>query len=71
VVRQLRAALHNREQGKPGREGETLEQLKGLAAFIHMTDPEKGRAFLARIEALEGRTPSSPSKRDPDAQTPD
>jgi RNA-directed DNA polymerase len=54
VVRRLRAALHHREQGRPGKEGETLEQLKGLAAFIHMTDPVKGRAFLARIEALEG-----------------
>lgn len=55
VVRQLRAALHNREQGKPGKEGETLEQLKGLAAFIHMTDPAKGRAFLERLAALEKR----------------
>ncbi|HEY0095690.1 MAG TPA: reverse transcriptase family protein [Archangium sp.] len=55
VVRQLRAALHNREKGKPGKEGETLEQLKGMAAFIHMTDPAKGRAFLERLSALEKR----------------
>jgi len=55
VVRQLRAALHNREKGKPGKEGETLEQLKGMAAFIHMTDPAKGRAFLQRLAALEKR----------------
>ncbi|HEX8438325.1 reverse transcriptase family protein [Archangium sp.] len=55
VVRQLRAALHNREKGKPGKEGETLEQLKGMAAFIHMTDPAKGRAFLERLAALEKR----------------
>jgi hypothetical protein len=55
VVRRLRAAIHNREKGKPGREGETLEQLKGMAAFIHMTDPAKGRAFLQRLEALEKR----------------
>jgi hypothetical protein len=53
VVRQLRAALHNREKGKPGKEGETLDQLKGMAAFIHMTDPAKGRAFLERLAALE------------------
>jgi RNA-directed DNA polymerase len=53
VMRQLRAALHNREKGKPGKDGETLEQLKGLAAFIHMTDPVKGRAFLERLSALE------------------
>jgi hypothetical protein len=55
VVRRLRAAIHNREKGKPGREGETLEQLKGMAAFIHMTDAAKGRAFLQRLEALEKR----------------
>jgi RNA-directed DNA polymerase len=55
VVRRLRAAIHNREKGKPGKEGETLEQLKGMAAFIHMTDPAKGRAFLQRLEALEKR----------------
>ena len=55
VVRQLRAALHNREKGRPAREGESLEQLRGLAAFIHMTDPARGRAFLDRIEALRKR----------------
>ncbi|MFL5347807.1 MAG: reverse transcriptase family protein [Hyalangium sp.] len=53
VVRRLRAAIHNREKGKPGKEGESLAQLKGMAAFIHMTDPAKGRAFLQRLEALE------------------
>ena len=41
--------------GKPGKEGETLDQLKGMAAFIHMTDPAKGRAFLERLNALEKR----------------
>ena len=24
----------------------TLEALKGMAAFVHMTDPVRGRAFL-------------------------
>ena len=55
VQRRLRAALHNREQGKPGREGESLAELKGMAAFIHMTDPARGRAFLERVRALEVR----------------
>lgn len=55
VVRQLRAAIHNREQGKPGKDGESLAQLKGMAAFIHMTDPVKGRAFLEQLERLEAR----------------
>lgn len=56
VVRRLRAAIHNRERGKPGKEGESLQQLKGLAAFVHMVDRKKGRAFLDRIEALERRS---------------
>jgi hypothetical protein len=57
VVRRLRAAIHNREKGKPGQQGESLEQLKGMAAFIHMTDPAKGRAFLQQLAALEQREP--------------
>lgn len=54
-LRELRAALYNREQGKAGREGESLEHLRGLAAYIHMTDPARGRAFLERIDALAAR----------------
>ncbi|MDY7226458.1 reverse transcriptase family protein [Hyalangium rubrum] len=61
VVRRLRAAIHNREQGKPGREGESLEQLKGMAAFIHMTDPARGRAFLQQLEALEAKQAPGPA----------
>jgi RNA-directed DNA polymerase len=53
LVRELRAAIHNREQGKPGR-GESLEQLRGWAAYIHMCDPAKGRAFLERLANLGG-----------------
>jgi RNA-directed DNA polymerase len=53
VVRRLRAAIHNREKGRPGKEGETIEQLRGQAAFVHMVDPVRGRAFLDRIAALE------------------
>jgi hypothetical protein len=55
TIRRLRAAIHNREKGKPGKEGETLHQLHGMAAFVFMVDPKKGRAFLDRIEALEKR----------------
>lgn len=51
LVRRLRAALHNRAQGRPG-QGESLEQLRGWAAYVYMTNPEKGRAFLARIEEI-------------------
>lgn len=60
VVRRLRAAIHNREKGKPGKEGESLEQLKGMAAFIHMTDAAKGKAFLQQLEALEKRAQGTP-----------
>ncbi|MGE6764067.1 reverse transcriptase family protein [Corallococcus interemptor] len=58
VVRRLRAAIHNRLKGKPGREGESLEQLKGMAAFIHMTDPEKGRMYLEQLAKLEAAAPA-------------
>ncbi|WP_437289840.1 reverse transcriptase family protein [Sorangium sp. So ce406] len=57
-VRALRAAIRNRELGRPGK-GETLAQLKGLAAFVYMTDPVRGRAFIERIEALERNQPAS------------
>ena len=51
LVRELRAAIRNRELGKPGK-GESLEQLRGWAAYVHMCDPAKGRAFLQRLDAL-------------------
>jgi RNA-directed DNA polymerase len=52
VRRRLRAAVHNREKGKAGKEGETLAQLSGMAAFVHMTDAPRGRALLDRIAKL-------------------
>jgi len=51
TVRQLRAAIKNRELGRPGK-GETLEQLKGMAAFVMMTDRARGQAFMERIDRL-------------------
>src|SRR5690606_19629707 len=51
LIRELRAAIHNREQGKPGR-GESLEQLRGWAAYVQMCDPAKGRAFMERLAIL-------------------
>jgi len=54
VVRKLRAAIKNRELGREGKgPKETLSQLKGLAAFVYMADPDKGRRFLDRLGALE------------------
>jgi len=51
AVRRLRAAIKNRELGRPG-QGESLDQLKGLAAFVMMTDQARGRAFMERIDKL-------------------
>jgi hypothetical protein len=51
TIRRLRAAIRNRELGRAG-QGETLEQLAGLAAFVLMTDVARGRGFLERIERL-------------------
>lgn len=51
VVRRLRAAVHNREHGRPG--PEKLHELRGLAAHVHAADPEKGRELLERIDALD------------------
>ena len=60
VVRRLRAAIKNRELGREGKgPKETLAQLKGLAAFVYMADPEKGRRFLDRLSALEKAQPES------------
>jgi RNA-directed DNA polymerase len=50
-VRELRAAIKNRELGRAGK-GESLEQLKGVAAFVMMTDREKGKALMARVDKL-------------------
>ena len=61
VVRKLRAAIKNRELGREGKgPKETLAQLKGLAAFVYMADPEKGRRFLDRLAALEKAEPPAP-----------
>ncbi len=56
VVRRLKAAIWNREKGRASeKHAESLEQLKGMAAFVHMADPKRGRAFLDRLAVLEKR----------------
>lgn len=52
VQRRLRAAIHNRRQGKPYREGESHAHLQGMAAWVSMADPVKGAAFLKDVAAL-------------------
>src|SRR3569832_441934 len=51
TVRNLRAAIKNRELGTPGK-GETLEHLKGLCAFVMMTDRARVSEFMARVDRL-------------------
>jgi RNA-directed DNA polymerase len=63
TVRELRAAIKNRELGRPGK-GESLEKLKGMAAFIMMTDRARGAAFMERIDKLiAARGPSSSEEK--------
>lgn len=52
VIRRLRAAIHNRKKGKPYREGETHASLQGMAAWVFMSDPKRGTAFLEQVAAL-------------------
>lgn len=50
--RMLRAAIHNLKQGKPLRDGESVETLVGYAAWIYMTRPEEGARYLADLSGL-------------------
>lgn len=54
VIRRLRAAIHNRQKGKPAREGESKAHLQGMAAWVFMSDPKKGAKFLEQVAALPG-----------------
>ena len=52
--RQLRAALHNLEAGKPLPEGESLSRLAGYAAFVYQSDPELRRRLLGKLGEVGG-----------------
>jgi retron-type reverse transcriptase len=52
LKRQMRAALHNLQQGRGLKEGESLNRLKGYAAYIAMTERELGKAMLAQLAAF-------------------
>ncbi|WP_020474694.1 reverse transcriptase family protein [Zavarzinella formosa] len=49
VRRELRAAIHNLEKGKPLKEGETLPRLMGMAAYVYMTDAKRGKELLTAL----------------------
>ena len=51
--RQMRAAIHNVKQGKALPEGETLERLRGYAAYIAMTDRALGMSMLNDLGSLK------------------
>ena len=52
LKRQMRAALHNLQQGKGLKEGESLNRLKGYAAYIAMTERELGKTMLTQLAAF-------------------
>ena len=58
TLRNLRAAIKNHELGRPGK-GESIDQLRGMAAFVMQTDRARGRALMARLDRLaaKGGTP--------------
>ncbi|WP_020560477.1 retron St85 family RNA-directed DNA polymerase [Thiofilum flexile] len=47
--RQMRAALHNLKTGKGLKEGESLNRLKGYAAYMAMTERELGLRLLSEL----------------------
>ncbi|MEM7783125.1 MAG: reverse transcriptase domain-containing protein [Planctomycetota bacterium] len=51
VRRNIRAAIHNLKLGKSLKEGETMESLRGMIAFISMTQRELGQKLSAELKA--------------------
>ncbi len=52
MKRQLRAAIHNLKQGRALPEGESLERLRGYAAYIAMTDRVLGMRMLDDLSGV-------------------
>lgn len=53
LKRQLRAAIHNLKQGKPLPEGESIQRLRGYAAYISMTNRALGIAMLQELAEIQ------------------
>jgi hypothetical protein len=49
LKRQLRAAAHNLQKGKPLKEGDTPVRLAGYAAYVYMSDPRLGTRLLEAV----------------------
>ena len=56
VKRNLRAAIHNLKQGNPLKDGETIDSLRGMAAFISMTDRELGSKLIKEINSFDNES---------------
>ncbi|MCP3920988.1 MAG: RNA-directed DNA polymerase [Desulfobacterales bacterium] len=52
IKRKLRAAIHNLKNGKPMQEGDSLERLKGIAAYINMSEPKLGEKYLNELKTF-------------------
>lgn len=53
LKRQMRAAVHNLQQGKALPNGESLQRLRGYAAYIAMTDRELGIGLLSQLQQVQ------------------
>ncbi len=51
--RQLRAAVHNLKQGKPRPDADRLEQLRGYASYLQMTNPALGQEMNEILREIE------------------
>jgi hypothetical protein len=58
--RRLRAAIHNRAMGKPSADGETLSTLVGMAAYVYMSDPKRGKRYLDALAELDRLSATRP-----------
>jgi hypothetical protein len=50
--------------GKPSPDGETLSTLVGMAAYVYMSDPKQGEAYLKALRQLDRTAASTPARSD-------
>tara|TARA_R110002095_G_scaffold40128_3_gene37131 strand:- start:338 stop:544 length:207 start_codon:yes stop_codon:yes gene_type:complete len=56
-MRELRTAIYKLERGQPTLE--SIEQLRGWAAYVYMTDKNRGGAMLERLAKISQATPQT------------
>ncbi len=52
IKRELRAAIYNLKNNKPLKEGDTIQRLKGIAAYINMSEPALGSKLMNELKSL-------------------